>query len=84
MKKAIILIGYFILLTLTLIECINLFDVYGLFVYFVLGLLYALPFKLYANYKEKKENAARAKINANKPIVRYKPDMWDILPNYAM
>ena len=84
MKKAIILMGYTILLIVTLIECVNLFDIYGLLVYFILGLLYALPIKLYENYKEKKENAARAKINANKPIVRYKADMWDILPNYAM
>lgn len=84
MKKAVILSIYAILLIVTLIQCVIMFDTFGLFVYFVLGLLYALPLKLYSNYKEKKEKALRAKINAIKRELARNIDIWEALPNYAI
>lgn len=54
MKKGLFLVSYFALLTITLIKCVMWLDVWGLLLYFVLGIIYILPFKLYQSYKEKK------------------------------
>lgn len=83
MKKAILLVIYAVALIATLIECVLLFGVYGLFIYFVLGLLYALPFKMYMKHKENKQKAQNAKIKAFKKDLSKYSDIWEMLADYA-
>ena len=83
----IILSVYGILLIVLLMESLMYLGLWGLLVYFVLGLLLAVPMKLYFDWSNKRQEEKEMRLQAylnSLPTYHCENDLWDNLSNYAV